>query len=210
MLVQGNAVHNLPIADASIDMIFADPPYLKKWVYLYKVLADEAPRVLKQGGFVAAMCGGSYLNEIIQFFDDAGLKYYWLYTLAMGGKGSTCWRSNGSRNMPVGTPVKHVVVYSNGHAVSRTATTGYYKDNGKDKRYHEWGQGIDSHRYYIDCFTFPNDLVLDPFCGGGTTGAACEAIGRRYVLMDLDPDALEVTRDRLGVFAHQPADGGGE
>ena len=146
---------------------------------------------------MAAMCGESYLNQIMRFFDDSGLKYYWLYTLGLSGRGASCWRTNGHKNMPIGTSVKHVLVYSKGPAVSRTATTGYYKSNGKDKKWHKWGQDVDSHRYWIDCFSAPGDLILDPFCGAGTTGVACEFIGRRYILADIDPASLRTTDERL-------------
>jgi site-specific DNA-methyltransferase (adenine-specific) len=47
------------------------------------------------------------------------------------------------------------------------------------------------------------DLCLDPFCGSGTLGAVCRALGRRYVLIDSNPEAIEVTRKRLAP-ANQP------
>lgn len=41
------------------------------------------------------------------------------------------------------------------------------------------------------------DLVLDFFAGSGTTGAACLELGRRFVLVDDNPDAAEVMRERF-------------
>jgi site-specific DNA-methyltransferase (adenine-specific) len=43
----------------------------------------------------------------------------------------------------------------------------------------------------------PGDLVLDFFAGSGTTGAACLALGRRFVLVDNNPEALEVMSRRF-------------
>ena len=40
-------------------------------------------------------------------------------------------------------------------------------------------------------------VVLDPFCGSGTTGVAAVANGCRFVGMDLNPEYLELTRKRL-------------
>jgi len=40
--------------------------------------------------------------------------------------------------------------------------------------------------------------VLDFFAGSGTTGAAAAALGRRFVLVDENPEAVEVMRRRLG------------
>jgi site-specific DNA-methyltransferase (adenine-specific) len=38
---------------------------------------------------------------------------------------------------------------------------------------------------------------LDPFAGSGTLGAVCLELGRRFVLVDSNPVAIEVMRDRL-------------
>ncbi len=44
----------------------------------------------------------------------------------------------------------------------------------------------------------PGDaVVLDPFCGSGTTGVAAVGNGCRFVGMDLNPEYLELTRKRL-------------
>jgi site-specific DNA-methyltransferase (adenine-specific) len=43
----------------------------------------------------------------------------------------------------------------------------------------------------------PGGLVVDPFCGSGTTLVAATRLGRRYVGCDTSPLAIEVTRTRL-------------
>ena len=50
----------------------------------------------------------------------------------------------------------------------------------------------------------PGDLVLDPYAGAGTTGVAAAGLGRRYLLVDRNPDAVEIARRRLA-----EGDGGG-
>jgi site-specific DNA-methyltransferase (adenine-specific) len=47
----------------------------------------------------------------------------------------------------------------------------------------------------------PGDRVLDFFAGSGTTGAACLELGRRFVLVDDNPEALQVMAER---FRGQP------
>jgi len=44
----------------------------------------------------------------------------------------------------------------------------------------------------------PHSLVLDPFCGSGTTGVACAHTGRRFVGFELDEKFLEVAAKRIG------------
>jgi site-specific DNA-methyltransferase (adenine-specific) len=43
----------------------------------------------------------------------------------------------------------------------------------------------------------PGGWCLDPFAGSGTLGAVCRQLGRRFVLVDSNPVAIEVMRDRL-------------
>ena len=43
----------------------------------------------------------------------------------------------------------------------------------------------------------PGDWVLDFFAGSGTTGAVAAAMGRRFVLVDSNPEAVAVMRQRL-------------
>ncbi len=48
---------------------------------------------------------------------------------------------------------------------------------------------------------------LDPFAGSGTLGAVCQALGRRFVLIDQSPVAVQVMRERLAPAppVHAPA-----
>lgn len=43
------------------------------------------------------------------------------------------------------------------------------------------------------------DLVLDAYAGSGTTGVAAAALGRRYLLVDRNPEAVAIARRRLGL-----------
>ncbi len=49
----------------------------------------------------------------------------------------------------------------------------------------------------IEAASKEGELVLDPFNGSGTTGAAALRLGRRYVGIDLDERYLEISRKRL-------------
>jgi len=41
------------------------------------------------------------------------------------------------------------------------------------------------------------DLVLDPFCGSGTTGAVAVALGRRFVGVELNPEYVAIATRRI-------------
>jgi len=48
----------------------------------------------------------------------------------------------------------------------------------------------------IRCSSNPGDLVLDPFCGSGTTGLAALGNQRRFVGIDVDAEHLELAKRR--------------
>lgn len=45
--------------------------------------------------------------------------------------------------------------------------------------------------------TSPEDLVLDPFMGSGTTALSAGRLGRRFAGIELNPDYLDIARNRL-------------
>ena len=49
----------------------------------------------------------------------------------------------------------------------------------------------------IQLYTYQDDVVLDPFCGSGTTCLAAAAGGRRYVAYDTNADYVSLARQRL-------------
>src|SRR5262249_48279135 len=49
----------------------------------------------------------------------------------------------------------------------------------------------------IGCASDPGDLILDPFSGSGTTGAAAVALGRRYVGIEQSETFADLSRLRL-------------
>lgn len=49
----------------------------------------------------------------------------------------------------------------------------------------------------IEMYFPPGSIILDPFCGVGTTGNACNQTGRGYVMIDIDPKYIALSKKRL-------------
>jgi site-specific DNA-methyltransferase (adenine-specific) len=54
-------------------------------------------------------------------------------------------------------------------------------------------------RRMVSASSRPGDWCLDFFAGSGTLGAVASALGRRYVLIDSNPEAVRVMRERLQI-----------
>jgi len=52
----------------------------------------------------------------------------------------------------------------------------------------------------IKILTYKNDIVLDPFCGSGTTPSAAEILGRRWIGIELSENYTNIARERVQHF----------
>jgi DNA modification methylase len=51
--------------------------------------------------------------------------------------------------------------------------------------------------YLITLGSRPNDVVLDPFMGSGTTGIAAKILGRDFIGIEINPEYFEIARRRI-------------
>lgn len=56
---------------------------------------------------------------------------------------------------------------------------------------------LDLPQWFIKLFTKPGDIVLDPFVGSGTTALAAIQLGRHFVGIDINPEYIEISNQRL-------------
>jgi site-specific DNA-methyltransferase (adenine-specific) len=73
--------------------------------------------------------------------------------------------------------------------------------NGREKTGYPTQKPEGVLRRMVAASSRPGGWCLDPFAGSGTLGAVCRQLGRRFVLVDSSPVALEVMRKRLGAPA---------
>jgi site-specific DNA-methyltransferase (adenine-specific) len=59
-------------------------------------------------------------------------------------------------------------------------------------------------RHLIVNFTNPNDTILDPFMGSGTTGVACVQTGRNFIGIEIDSDYFKIAERRIKEAQMQP------
>ena len=79
------------------------------------------------------------------------------------------------------------------------------KKNKEDKEHfkHPTIKPLELVKRHILHSTQKNDIVLDCFCGSGTTCVAAKETGRRYIGMEIDPEYHKIAVDRLnGILAN--------
>lgn len=185
-------IEDLDIAPASIDAIITDPPYPAEFLPLYETLAEKAARWLKPGGSLIVMIGQSYLPAIVAML-SGHLTYQWTAAyLTPGGQSAQLW------DRKVNTFWKPLLWYVKGEYggkwigdVLKSAV------NQNDKRFHDWGQSESGMNEIVARFTEPGDLVLDPFCGAGTTGIAAVYQQRRFIGSDASAESIALAAARL-------------
>jgi adenine-specific DNA-methyltransferase len=202
-VLNGDCLSVMPqLPSESIDLVFTDPPYLvgyrdrqgrslandenAKW--LAPAFA-EVFRVLKPGRFCATFYGWPKADTFMR-----------------------AWRAAGFR------PVAHlsfVKAYaSKSRFVLGMHETAYLLCKGEGRkpdvalpdvlpwfntsnRLHRTQKPVPSLKPVIESLTHPGEIVLDPFCGAGSTLLAAKILGRRYIGIELDASFCETARNRL-------------
>ena len=187
------------IPDHCVDLVVCDPPYGAKWLPDVEPFGALCARVLKPGASLLMMYGHSYLPEVLQTL-QRHLRYHWLLSYQLKGAASAIWPRRIMNHW------KPLLWFTQG-----TYTGEYQGDvlmgEGKDKQFHAWGQSAALFGTLVQRWTLPGDVILDPVCGGGTTGAVSLALRRRFMGIDRDPEAMAITRARLAALTGEGVPG---
>jgi len=78
--------------------------------------------------------------------------------------------------------------------------------NFKDPPYPDYPtqKNLEMVKTIIEASSNPGDIVLDAFCGSGTTAVAAELTGRKWICIDKSLTAIKVALKRILEFQRQP------
>ena len=179
------------IPDASVDLIFTDPPYDRKAIELFDGLGEFAARVLRPGGSLIAYIGQIQLPDAVADLSKH-LRYWW--TCSCYHSGPTLLRMNEYGIVNGWKPMLWFVKETRG---DKTTFVNDVATGTREKSHHEWQQSEEEARYFIELLTEKDGFVVDPFCGGGTTPAACIALGRKWAAFEIDEANLSRASERI-------------
>jgi SAM-dependent methyltransferase len=74
------------------------------------------------------------------------------------------------------------------------------------QRWHPFQRPLANVKHYVEAFSMPGDLVVDPFFGSGTTAVACAQLSRSFVGCDIVPENFNVAVARLELLRDGKSD----
>ena len=177
------------LENGSVKMFLTDPPYSHP--ELYGRLAELAAAKLMPGGLCLAYAEPGRLLEVLDAMREH-LTYWWTFAVPH----VDVPRYVNDRHIQ--NKWKPVVAFGRGSVPLPPEWLGdFLEGGGRDKRFHSWGQPESEARYLVTRLTEAGDLVVDPFCGGGTVPAVCKVLGRKWLATEIDKETVAVARKRL-------------
>lgn len=85
----------------------------------------------------------------------------------------------------------------NTYSTSSKVFTSTVNKRDKDKFEHQTIKPLKLVQNYIFNSSKPNDIILDPFMGSGTTAVACKNLGRNFIGFEINPKWHKIACDRL-------------
>ena len=85
----------------------------------------------------------------------------------------------------------------NGNGVTGEGIVGHGNKVNMLKNFHPTVKPIKLMQYLVKMITPPNGIVLDPFCGSGTTGIACKLDEFQFVGLEQDAEYSKIAEARI-------------
>lgn len=153
----------------------------------------ECQRILKESGYALIFSDWRQLPTMTDALQAGGL--IWRGVIAWNkGRGSRAPHKGYFRHQ-----CEYIVWGTNGRCRKRTKAgplDGCFEAAIRQSdKHHMTGKPTPLLRELVKCVD-PGQLVLDPFSGSGTTGAACLLEGRRFIGIELSEAYCEITARR--------------
>jgi len=75
---------------------------------------------------------------------------------------------------------------------------------GENKTDHPCPKPIAWMNWLVNRGSLAGETILDPFMGSGTTGVACQRLGRQFIGIEIDPDYFAIACKRIDEATRQP------
>lgn len=205
------------LPDKSVDCIYTDIPYLldksggkKSEISVrsaikseelknisngidYKILQDFIRVCKKVNLFI--WCSRKQIADIVNFFEGGYSVEYlvWCKTNAIPA-GHNTWFSDVEYCLYIR---ESGVKLNDGYSIKSKWYISPINQKDKRKFEHPTIKPLELVQRHLLHATQPNDIVLDPFVGSGTTAIACKNTGRNYIGFEIEKKWYDIANDRL-------------
>lgn len=152
----------------------------------------ECYRVLRPGRDAYFMTNNLTLRLMLNAAHEAGFKFH----------GMLPWIKNNCTPSRWYMKDTEIVLYfykSPARPINNPGDKQSFECANPRGKMHPTEKPVELMQRYVGNSTKPGWKVLDPFMGSGTTGVACQNIGRRFVGIEVDSDYYNVAKKRLGL-----------
>ena len=195
------------------DMVFCDAPYGYKYESNYQdkyemlknddKILDFIPAIwgaMKDNCPVYEFCGWQSLKQWLEYFENTSLDL----------KNVIIWKKN---NWSMGdlkgayAGQYEVILYLNKGRVELNGArdTDIWEFDREPPKMHPTMKPIELIAYALNKSSKKGDVVLDCFGGSGSTLIACEQLGRKCYMVELDPRYCDIIIDRWEQFTGREA-----
>lgn len=139
----------------------------------------EVFRILKDGSHFYCMCNHLHLKDVLTIGEQVGFKEQNVLVWEKGMHTPTQFYFSN---------IEFIVMFRKGKAkyINNIGTFALLKIQGLRDKKHPSQKPIGLFQKLIENSTQPNEIVIDPFMGMGTTAIACERSNRQYVGSEID------------------------
>lgn len=220
-VVKGEAIDVLNRwSDRSVGAVITDPPFFTSigrnegpegglgvdpWSDIRSIesahrwaspLMAEFARVVRRGGAVVLMAGVHASAAWMQAAEDAGL--VWMAEMMV------LWNTGRPRGRNFGSLHTHILWFAvpgAKHTWNSSRRSIYSNILVADKipptrRLHPAQKPVELTTFLVSLLSRPDDIILDPFCGSGSTLVSAEIAGREWVGIDRDQRYVQIARQR--------------
>ena len=161
-------------------------------VWLLRTVAIQSMRVLCDGGTLSVFTDWRMVPMLAPALESSGMRYNAMVVWNKGSMG--LGRGFRPQHEIILHFCKGVATYNN----KRTPNVLTVPRPVASERYHQTQKPVALMRQIVSLVSPPGGLVVDPFCGSGSTAVACLAEGRRFVGCDFDAANVKTALERIG------------
>ena len=195
------------IPDKSVDLVLTDPPYgigegqkkVNSRVRDKKKWANAKAPQYGGGAWDKTAPSKEYFDEIFRISKNQIIwgGNYFVEHLNRSSGWLVWWKKREDEINDFSDAELAYTSFNKGVRVFHQPWIGFGFINAGESKIHPTQKSLKLFQWCLERYSQPNDLILDPFSGSGTTAIAAHNLGRRFICIEKDEDYHAASVQRL-------------